>query len=370
MKIPNPILTLFNFILLNPPLTLETCVDTVCHVLIRFPFHTEESCGYPGFQVSCSQNNQTLLNLPNCGQLKIQRINYAAQQLWLNDPNNCLPKRLLSLNLSASPFHAVYHHRFTFFNCSSNLDYLQRRYIAIRCLSHAPTYAVFATPSPTVVVHLSSLCVLVGAVNVPVQLPFYDRVLSSELSDDLRLSWDSPACGRCESHGGRCGFKGNDTVELDCYPLPSQGISRGARYAIAICIGVPALLCSIAVLRCICSWFRVRIRNGPWAYETVADFEALAGSPPATVAGLDRPTIESYPKIVIGENRRLPKKGDKTCSICLSEYMPKETVKTIPECGHCFHAQCIDEWLPLNASCPICRTSPSKLPQPRARSSP
>ncbi|WVZ19146.1 hypothetical protein V8G54_006468 [Vigna mungo] len=145
--------------------------------------------------------------------------------------------------------------------------------------------------------------------------------------------------------------------------LKSAGISRGARYAIAICIGVPAMLCSFGVLTCICSWLKTR------ADETVADFEALAGSRPTSVLGLDRPTIESYPKIVIGENRRLPKKDEKMCSICLSEYIPKETVKSIPECGHCFHAQCIDEWLPLNASCPICRTSPRKFPQPRARSS-
>lgn len=111
------------------------------------------------------------------------------------------------------------------------------------------------------------------------------------------------------------------------------------------------MLCCMGVLRCIHSWLRIGNQDGPWANETVPDFEALAGSRPTTVTGLDRPTIESYPKIVIGE-----------------KYMPKETVKTIPECGHCFHAQCIDEWLPLNASCPICRTSPRMLPQPRARS--
>ncbi|RDY08687.1 putative RING-H2 finger protein ATL21A, partial [Mucuna pruriens] len=373
---PNPTITLL-FISNLAVASIETCLDSFCQSeepVIRFPFRIEgkhaEACGYPGFRVSCSDNAQTLLNLPNWGQLRIKEINYAAQQLWVNDPNNCLPKRLLSLNLSNSPFDAVYHQQFTFFNCSFNLDYLARRYRPINCLSDSPNYAVFATPSPTVVVHLSSLCDLVRTVKVPVRSPFYDRVLSSDLSDDLRLSWDSPPCGRCESHGGRCGFKSNDTSELDCSGVPSKGISRGARYAIAICIGLPALLCSIGVLSCICSRFRIGIHGGRWAPETVADFEPLVGSRPIIITGLDRPTIESYPKMVIGENRRLPKKGDKTCSICLSEYMPKETVKSIPECGHCFHAHCIDEWLPLNASCPICRTSPRKLPQPLARSSP
>jgi hypothetical protein len=58
---------------------------------------------------------------------------------------------------------------------------------------------------------------------------------------------------------------------------------------------------------------------------------------------------------------RLPKPNDNTCPICLSEYQPKETLKTIPECQHCFHAECIDEWLSLNATCPICRNSPERL---------
>jgi hypothetical protein len=79
------------------------------------------------------------------------------------------------------------------------------------------------------------------------------------------------------------------------------------------------------------------------------------------IAGLDGPTIESYPRIVLGESRRLPKPDDNTCSICLCEYKPKETLKTIPECKHCFHSDCIDEWLLLNATCPICRYSPERL---------
>lgn len=125
---------------------------------------------------------------------------------------------------------------------------------------------------------------------------------------------------------------------------------------------MPALSCFIALLSCICSKFRIGTRNWVWAREAVADFESLIDHRHTNISGLDKLTIESYQKIVIGEGRRLLKPDDNTCPICLSEYMPKETVRIIPECRHCFHAQCIDEWLPLNASCPICRTSPPKLP--------
>ena len=143
--------------------------------------------------------------------------------------------------------------------------------------------------------------------------------------------------------------------------LQLTGISRGARYAIAIGIGVPAVLCFIGTFSCLCRRFNILTHGWAWDRQTVPDFEPLIGPQPTTTSGLDGPTIESYPKIVIGD-RSLPKPNDNTCPICLSEYRPKETVKSIPECLHCFHAQCIDEWLPLNASCPICRTCPRKLP--------
>lgn len=242
MNIPNPILILsflflflFNHhrqthtIVIALASTETSCLDSVCQTnepIIRFPFHIEDkqanTCGYPGFKVLCSEKNQTLLKLPYWGELSIQTINYAKQELRVNDPNNCLPKRLLSLNLSNSPFNAVYYQQFSFFNCSFNLEYLTSRYKPIPRLSDSFKYSVFATPSLTAFVHLSSICDLVDTVNVPVQSPFYDQVLSSDLNDDLRLTWNSPPCGRCESHGGRCGFLGNSTFELACYNVPSR----------------------------------------------------------------------------------------------------------------------------------------------------
>ncbi|KAL5811412.1 hypothetical protein ACOSQ4_027980 [Xanthoceras sorbifolium] len=69
---------------------------------------------------------------------------------------------------------------------------------------------------------------------------------------------------------------------------------------------------------------------------------------------------------MLGESRRLPKPDDNTCPICLCEYKPKETLKTIPECLYCFHADCVDEWLRLNASCQACRNSPGRSsPEPQ-----
>lgn len=43
---------------------------------------------------------------------------------------------------------------------------------------------------------------------------------------------------------------------------------------------------------------------------------------------------------------------DTTCSIC-QEIVEEGT--RIRACGHCFHAQCIDQWFQQNPRCPMCR---------------
>ncbi|XP_020211800.1 putative RING-H2 finger protein ATL69 [Cajanus cajan] len=78
--------------------------------------------------------------------------------------------------------------------------------------------------------------------------------------------------------------------------------------------------------------------------------------------GLDESTMESYETLVLGESRRVPCLSDGCCTICLSDYKTKETIRCVPECAHCFHADRIDEWLRMNRTCPLCRNSPSSPP--------
>jgi len=53
---------------------------------------------------------------------------------------------------------------------------------------------------------------------------------------------------------------------------------------------------------------------------------------------------------------------DPQCSICLSSYEDGQDVRLLPCDGrHHFHKECVDEWLIVNATCPICRAS--VLPQ-------
>lgn len=165
-------------------------------------------------------------------------------------------------------------------------------------------------------------------------------------------------------------IKENFNHSFSYFPLTNPlliyaAIPRRARYAIAIGAGIPGalivfgLFCFVygKINSCI---KRRRLVPSPEINNAQAHY--LHSS--VIITGLDGPTIESYPKIVLGESKRLPKIDDATCSICLSEYEPKETLRTIPPCQHCFHADCIDEWLKLNGTCPVCRNTPKQISSP------
>nr|XP_009600924.1 RING-H2 finger protein ATL70-like [Nicotiana tomentosiformis] len=81
--------------------------------------------------------------------------------------------------------------------------------------------------------------------------------------------------------------------------------------------------------------------------------------------GLDENTIRTYPKLLYAQVKA-HKVGDTAsssgCSICLADYKDKDMLRLLPNCGHLFHLICIDPWLRLHPTCPICRNSP--LPSP------
>ncbi|KAF4380434.1 hypothetical protein F8388_024727 [Cannabis sativa] len=202
------IITSFSYI--GSSSKLVPCFKAACSIHepdIQFPFRIKnfqtDTCGYPGFDISCDNNStQTLLNLPNSQQFLVQRIDYDTRRIWIKDPNNCLPNRIIlhSLNLSGSPFDNFYNENFTFFNCSSSYHSNYLLSTPIACLS-GPTYTVVATTSSYTIEFLSkTICRLVGTFQVPV-----DSIINSENlyswdfggGDLLRLTWrDVPTCNR------------------------------------------------------------------------------------------------------------------------------------------------------------------------------
>ncbi|XP_038895799.1 E3 ubiquitin-protein ligase RING1-like [Benincasa hispida] len=55
-----------------------------------------------------------------------------------------------------------------------------------------------------------------------------------------------------------------------------------------------------------------------------------------------------------GEGGLMGKNAD--CSICLDEFSEGEICRMLPKCKHVFHRFCIDQWLPNERHCPVCRS--------------
>ncbi|XP_023644378.1 E3 ubiquitin-protein ligase At1g63170 [Capsella rubella] len=55
------------------------------------------------------------------------------------------------------------------------------------------------------------------------------------------------------------------------------------------------------------------------------------------------------------QKKRLISGEDASCCICLTRYGDDEAVRELP-CSHVFHVDCVDKWLKINATCPLCKS--------------
>ncbi|KAI3453819.1 hypothetical protein Pfo_010482 [Paulownia fortunei] len=351
-----------------PAQSANSCEPDSCHSNhgpeVRFPFRLKNRqparCGYLGFDLYCNSRNQTILNLPQSGEFIVDYIDYRTPALYIKDPGSCLPSRALNFSLSGSPFQGSYLTNYIFMNCSTGwMNYMSSHdYVPLFCLS-GRNNTVLAMNSHSQAAQVPPMCRRMANISVPLQWKFSQFYWwSMDLKEDFELVWSAPACGKCENQGGNCGYKGDSGLEIGCSRPSGSGLPRSAKYAIIVGVGIPGLICMIGLACYTCGMIRTfRLRR---RLNSELPTTAVSDQRPAirAVGGLDGPTIESYPKTVLGESRRLPKPSDGTCPICLCEYQPKETLRSIPECNHYFHAGCIDEWLKLNGTCPLCRNSP------------
>lgn len=76
--------------------------------------------------------------------------------------------------------------------------------------------------------------------------------------------------------------------------------------------------------------------------------------------GLDESTLRSFPKLLYSFHSKLLKdynsSASSCCSICLADYNEKDMLRVLPGCRHLFHVNCVDTWLRLHPTCPLCRT--------------
>ncbi|XP_017228324.1 RING-H2 finger protein ATL22 [Daucus carota subsp. sativus] len=314
------------FSITHTVLCAETCNSTSCSPLgptVRFPFRLSNQprhCGFPGFDLSCSNQSELMINLNLAGDFQVTDIDYMEQTIYIK-PEFCPPNRIGAFNPLDSPFIMGLREEYYFFNCSSSAWFFPGVEV-VKCFpGEDGNKTVAAIPRR-----------------------FFDEFMNQGLGDSCQF----------------INFKISTLVGF-VWAAPNssaKSLSTAAKYGIVVGVGLPGIF----LLVCLARFARrkmkerahIQLRHSVQNLPTTR----ISLTPPRYVMGLDKATINSYPMTVLGESKRLPKPSDSTCAICLSEYQPNDKLRTVPECNHYFHSNCIDEWLKLNASCPVCRNFP------------
>ncbi|XP_041009952.1 rust resistance kinase Lr10-like [Juglans microcarpa x Juglans regia] len=193
---------------------------------VRFPFRLKDRhpdhCGFPGFLLSCTGTNETVLELPISVKLFVKKIDYKSQVVKVQDPNYCFLRQLQGLDLSSSDFQFQERNlqSFALFNCSQTKTEDERR---ISCLS-GPSHQVYAVLNGELITDLveSSSCTKMYSLpSILSDLVFGD--------DNTRhFKWSIPDCRYCDVEGKNCKLKNTATgtstrSEIVCVPKHPKG---------------------------------------------------------------------------------------------------------------------------------------------------
>lgn len=194
-------------------LCVETCKPTSCSPtgpIVHFPFrigHQPRQCGFPGFDLSCNNQSQLIINLNFAGNFVVTEIDYISQTISIK-PELCPPIRIDAFNPLDSPFDIGFLDKYLYFNCTSA--------------------AVWFYPSGVEVLNcVPGLNGTVVAVPRRSRDGFIDQISAGScqyvnLTSDILVGfgWIAPFCQKCEIENGTCGYKNVQTNEIGC-SLPS-----------------------------------------------------------------------------------------------------------------------------------------------------
>ncbi|XP_031505029.1 RING-H2 finger protein ATL70-like [Nymphaea colorata] len=157
------------------------------------------------------------------------------------------------------------------------------------------------------------------------------------------------------------------------FDYSNGGPLSGFAYGIGVAVGVLVLITTITVASYFCARAHTSTqqqrqqRQEPGNDNLLNGIGAVAGG-----GGLDDATLLTCPKLTYAQAAGRRGGGSPVlpscCSICLMDYKDSDILRLLPDCGHLFHVKCVDPWLKLRPTCPMCRTSPlpSPLPTPLA----
>ena len=120
---------------------------------IRFPLwlrdHQPARCGFPGFELYCTEKNQTMLHLSNSVmELLVKKINYKSQVIQVHDTDDCRLTQFSNISSFLRPFHLQEESQgnFSLLNCTSTETAYSDHSKLVPCLS-VSAYQVYAFDS-------------------------------------------------------------------------------------------------------------------------------------------------------------------------------------------------------------------------------
>ena len=107
-----------------------------------------------------------------------------------------------------------------------------------------------------------------------------------------------------------------------------------------------------------------QLRNTGLALQILRTFMDRPAQPQSLVMNIDLsgnilrnfldpvPVIPTREELAAGTETGVTFNSNETCSICQDSVVHGTRLRN---CGHCFHTDCIDQWLGMNTRCPMCR---------------
>ncbi|KAM5584996.1 hypothetical protein ABKV19_004401 [Rosa sericea] len=219
----------------------EDCTETRCSSegpAIRFPFRLKGRqpvhCGYPGFDLSCTNDKKTLLEMPSASKLYVGGINYTSQVIETYFAVDCLARDIF-YHGSSSTFKYV--GNASLFSCPPSMVRDQLINTDSYCLARlSPCHSNPGIPGNQIYATFSFCSID----NIPLvsctKVHDYKFALANtpDFSPYWSLHWSiPPSCQHCEEMGKLCRLKNEFTnqthPQTKCLDVPkAKGHKLGA----------------------------------------------------------------------------------------------------------------------------------------------
>ncbi|KAJ7550187.1 hypothetical protein O6H91_07G087400 [Diphasiastrum complanatum] len=134
-------------------------------------------------------------------------------------------------------------------------------------------------------------------------------------------------------------------------------ISRSSTVKIyqTIIFALPILFTLILIVL-FCLLYMRRRRTVQASSQVRTQFFVRSRLPAPADSGLGKIFRDSLP-VTIYDDKFAATNEDCQCPVCLNDFEPNDKLRVLPVCSHCFHLDCIDEWIINNSTCPVCRST-------------